>query len=315
VRAVAVTAYGGPEVLEFRGNHPDPEPAEGQVLVDVNVAGVNYRDVYERITPGYVPFEPPFVAGTEGAGVVPQTGERVAWNAVQGSYAEQVAADPNRLVPIPDEIDDETAAAGLLQGMTAHYLSHSTFPIQDGDDVLIHAGAGGVGLLLIQMAKMCGARVITTTSTDAKAELASEAGADDAIVYDDFATNVKTLTDGRGVAAVYDGVGKDTFDASLASLRPRGMLVLFGAASGQPPPLELGRLAGGGSLFVTRPTLVHYTLTREEHLRRASDVFTWIAEGRLDVRIGDRYPLEEARQAQEDLEARRTTGKLLLTVR
>jgi NADPH2:quinone reductase len=314
VRAVVVTAYGGPEVLEFRGNHPDPEPTDGQVLVDVNVAGVNYRDVYERITPGYVPLEPPFVAGTEGAGVVPQTGERVAWNAAQGSYAEQIAADPNKLVPIPDELDDETAAAALLQGMTAHYLSHSTYPVQEGDDVLVHAGAGGVGLLLTQMVKLCGGRVITTTSTEEKALLARKAGADDVIGYDDFAAQVKKLTDGAGVAVVYDGVGKDTFDGSLASLRPRGVLALFGAASGQPPPLELQRLAAGGSLFVTRPTLVHYTLTREEHLRRASDVFTWIAEGRLDVRIGDRHPLEEARRAQEDLEARRTTGKLLLTI-
>jgi NADPH2:quinone reductase len=318
VRAVVVTRNGGPEVLELQ-DRPAPVPGPGQLLVDVAVAGVNYRDIYER--EGGYGGRPPLVAGVEGAGAVAAVGEgvsevtvgdRVAWAAGPGSYAEQVVVDAARAAPVPDGIGDEVAAAAILQGMTAHYLCTSTHAVQPGDDVLLHAAAGGVGLLLTQMVKLRGGRVIATTSGGEKAELARRAGADDVIGYEDFPDRVRELTGGQGVAVAYDGVGRATFDGSLASLRRRGLLVLFGAASGPVPPLDLGRLAAGGSLFVTRATLTHYTATREELLERASEVFGWIAEERLDVRIGGRYPLEQARRAQEDLAGRRTTGKLVL---
>ena len=268
--------------------------------------------------------EPPFVAGLEGAGTVAglgdgvtefAVGDRVAWSSGQGSYAEQVAMDATRAVAVPAAVGDELAAAAILQGMTAHYLCNTTFPVQPGDTVAVHAAAGGVGLLLTQMVKLRGGRVIATTSTEEKAGLARAAGADEVIGYEGFAEQVRELTDGEGAAAVYDGIGKDTFDASLASLRTRGMLVLYGAASGPVPPFELGRLMSGGSLFLTRPSLMHYAAVREELLQRASTVFGWIADGSLDVRIGGRYPLERAADAQRDLESRRTTGKLLLSVR
>jgi NADPH:quinone reductase len=230
-----------------------------------------------------------------------------------GSYAEQVVVDADKAVPVPDGVSDELAAAALLQGITAHYLTTSTHEVQAGETVLVHAAAGGVGLLLTQMVAMLGGRVIATTSTAEKAQLALEAGAAEVIAYDGFADQVRELTDGRGADVVYDGVGASTFDESLASLRPRGDMVLYGAASGRVAPFDPMRLEHGGSLYLTRPSIRHYTATREELLARAHDVFGWIADGRLEVRIGGRYPLEDVRRAHEDLEARRTTGKLLLT--
>jgi NADPH:quinone reductase len=323
VRAIVVTRHGGPEVLELR-DEPAPQPGPGQVLVDIEAVGVNYRDVYEREGAGAYGGTPPLMAGVEGAGTVAavgdgviemSAGDRVAWAAAPGSYAEQVVVAANAAVPVPDGVSTEVAAAALLQGMTAHYLASATYPVQAGDDVLLHAGAGGVGLLLIQIVKRRGGRVIATTSTGEKADLARGAGADEAIGYEEFAERARELTGGEGVAVVYDGVGKATFDGSLEALRPRGYLVLYGAASGPVPPVDTSRLQGGGSLFLTRPTLVHYTLTPDELRHRAGEVFGWIGEGTLDVRIGGRYPLAEARRAQEDLEARRTTGKLILQPR
>ncbi|MDX6722670.1 MAG: NADPH:quinone reductase [Solirubrobacteraceae bacterium] len=320
MRGIVVTRTGGPEVLEPR-DLPDPEPGPGQVLVDVEAIGVNYRDIYEREGAGPYSAEPPFVAGVEGAGTVAAVGEgvsdvspgdRVAWTNGNGSYAERIALDADRVVPVPDGVPIEIAAAALLQGMTAHYLATSTYPVKDGETVLAHAGAGGVGLLLTQIVKLRGGRVITTTSTEEKAELSRGAGADEVIGYDGFAARVRELTGGEGVAAVYDGVGAATFDDSLASLRPRGYMVLYGAASGPVPPVDPQRLNTGGSLFLTRPSLQHYASARDEMLMRAGDVFGWIADGALEVRIGARYPLVEARRAQEDLAARRTTGKLIL---
>jgi NADPH:quinone reductase len=319
MRAVVVTRIGGPEVLEVR-DEPAPQPGAGQLLVNVEAVGVNYRDIYEREASGRYGGSPPFILGAEGAGSVAALGEgvegfsvgdRVGWSDASAGYAEQVVVNASRAVPVPDEISTEVAAAVLLQGMTAHYLSAATYPVREGDTVLVHAAAGGVGLLLTQMAKLRGGRVIATTSTDEKAELARGAGADEVIGYDGFAERVRELTGGEGVAAAYDGVGKATFDDSLACLRPRGYMVLYGAASGRPEPVSPERLFAG-SLYLTRPLLTHYTATREELLGRAGAVFGWIAEGRLDVRIGGRYPLDAARQAHEDLEARRTTGKLVL---
>lgn len=309
MRAVQISRHGGPEALEVV-EVPAPEPGPDQLLVDVGAIGVNYRDVYER--EGVYGGDLPAIIGAEGAGTVVDSGERVAWVSAPGSYAEQVAVDEDRAVPIPDGVSDELAAASLLQGITAHYLATSTHEVEDGENVLVHAAAGGVGLLLTQVVTMRGGRVIATTSSEEKAELARGAGAAEVIGYDGFAERVKELTSGVGVDVVYDGVGAATFDESLASLRPRGDMVLFGAASGKVPPFDPMRLEGGGSLFLTRPGIRHYTATREELLERARDVFTWISEGTLDVRIGARYPLTEARQAHEDLEARRTTGKVVL---
>jgi NADPH:quinone reductase len=320
MRAIVVTRHGGPEVLEAR-DVPDPEPGPGQILVEVEAAGVNYRDVYEREGAGGYAADPPLVAGVEGAGTVVAVGEgvsefspgdRVAWSAGNGSYAERVVLDADRAVRVPDGISTDTAAAAMLQGMTAHYLATSTYPVKQGDTVLVHAAAGGVGLLLTQIVKLRGGRVIGTTSTDEKARLARDAGADEVIRYEGFRDRVRELTGGEGVAAVYDGVGAATFDQSLESLRTRGMMVLYGAASGPVPPFDLQRLNQLGSLYATRPSLQHYVARREELVQRATDIFQWIAEGRLDVRIGARYPLEEARRAHEDLEGRRTTGKLIL---
>jgi NADPH:quinone reductase len=309
MRAVQIESHGGPEVLAVV-EVPPPEPGEGQLVVEVAAIGVNYRDVYER--EGVYRGELPAVIGAEGAGRVVGSGERVAWVDAPGSYAEQVVVDAGRAIPVPDGVGDEVAAAVLLQGITAHYLSTSTHAVEAGENVLIHAAAGGVGLLLTRMAAMRGARVIATTSTQEKAQLAREAGAAEVIEYDGFAERVRELTDGVGADVVYDGVGAATFDESLASLRPRGDMVLFGAASGRVPPFDPMRLEGGGSLYLTRPSIRHYIATREELLDRARDVFTWIAEGTLEVRIGARYPLEEARRAHEDLQGRRTTGKLIL---
>jgi NADPH2:quinone reductase len=318
---VVIERNGGPEVMEV-AERPAPEPRPGQLLVDLAAAGVNYRDVYERENPAYAG-EPPRILGIEGAGTVRAAGDgvdefapgdRVAWVAAAGSYAEQIVVDAERAVPVPDGVDDETAAAALLQGMTAHYLCTSTYPVQPGDTVIVHAAAGGVGLLLTQIVKLLGGRVIATTGSDEKAELARANGADEVIGYDGFAERARELTSGEGVAAVYDGVGQATFDGSLASLQPRGYLVLYGAASGPVPQVETARLAAGSNFF-TRPTLVHYTRTREELLERAGAVFGWIAEGKLTLHIGHRYPLEQARRAHEDLQGRRTTGKLLLLPR
>jgi NADPH2:quinone reductase len=320
MRAIVVTRRGGPEVLELQ-EVPDPEPGRGQLLVDVEAAGVNFRDIYEREGAGGYVAEPPFGAGAEGAGTVAAVGEgvhefkpgdRVAWVAAPGSYAEKVLVAEDNAVPVPDGVDTDVAAAALLQGMTAQYLAIDTYEVRSGDDVLVHAAAGGVGLLLTQIVKLHGGRVIATTSTEEKAALAREAGADDVIGYDRFAARARELSGNRGVAVVYDGIGKATFDDSLTALRPRGHMVLYGAASGQVDPVDPQRLHQMGSLFLTRPGLPHYIATRHELLARAAQVFGWIADRRLHVRIGGRYPLAEARRAQEDLAARRTTGKLII---
>ncbi|HYW27972.1 MAG TPA: quinone oxidoreductase [Terriglobales bacterium] len=320
MRAIQVNSYGGPEALELVDVDASA-PGPGQVLVDAAACGVNYIDTYQRSGIYQVPL--PLVLGLEGAGTVAAVGEgvselavgdRVAWAAAQGSYAERVLVDAARAIPVPDGLPDDVAAAVPLQGMTAHYLATSTYPVQAGDTVIVHAAAGGVGLLLTQMVKMRGGRVIATVSTEEKAALARRAGADEVVRYDeeDFAAEARRLTGGRGVAAVYDGVGRTTFDAGLSTLRPRGTMVLYGASSGPVPPVEPQRLNSGGSLFLTRPSLVHYTATRHELLQRAGEVFGWIASGKLDVRIGGRYGLAEAGKAHEDLQGRRTTGKLLL---
>ena len=308
MKAVVVTRSGGPEVLEVR-DEPEPTPGAGQLLVDVEAIGVNFRDIYER--EGNYGGPPPLIAGVEGCGTIVGSGERVAWVAAPGSYAERVVVDAAKAVPVPDGVSPELGAAALLQGMTAHYLARSTYPVGPGDTAVVHAAAGGVGLLLTQIVKLAGGTVIGTTSSDEKAELARAAGADHVIGYEGFAEQVRGLTGGEGASVVYDGIGAATFAESLKALRPRGMVALYGAASGPPPPFNLGELAAG-SLYVTRPSLGHYTLTRQELLERASDVFGWIGAGRLEVRIGGTYPLEQARRAQEDLQARRTTGKLIL---
>ncbi|MBB5804406.1 NADPH2:quinone reductase [Saccharothrix ecbatanensis] len=319
-KAVVVRATGGPDVLEFTDVEAK-SPGAGELLVDVAAAGVNFIDCYHR--EGRYPLPTPFGLGLEGSGRVSAVGsdvtgfavgDRVAWSQSLGSYAEQAVVRAGDAVPVPDGVDDDTAAALLLQGLTAHYLVASTYPVQKGDTVLVHAAAGGVGLLLVQLAKARGARVIGTVSTEAKEALAREAGADEVIRYDltDFAPEVRRLTDGVGVAAVYDGVGATTFDGSLASLKPRGVLALFGASSGAVPPVDPQRLNQAGSVYLTRPSLGAHVATREELEWRAGELFAAIADGSLTVRIGGRYPLAEARRAHEDLEGRRTTGKLLL---
>ncbi len=310
VRAIVFERNGGPEVLEH-GDVPEPSPAAGEVLVQVQAVGVNYRDVYEREGRSYGS-SPPAIIGAEGAGTVLDTGELVVWVDVAGSYAERVAANRDRLVHVPDGVDPELAAAALLQGMTAHYLAYDSYPIEPGDWVVVHAAAGGVGRLLTQLAKLRGGRVIATTSTPEKAALARQAGADEVIGYEGFADRAKQIAGGEGVAAVYDGVGRDTFLAGLGALRPTGRMILYGAASGQPDPLPVAMLAPAGSLYVQRPTLITYTRTPELLRARAAEVFELIAAHKLTVKIGARYPLAEAAQAHRDLEARRTTGKLLL---
>jgi NADPH2:quinone reductase len=291
------------------------------VLVRVEAIGINFIDVYKRS--GQYSGSLPFVPGEEAAGVVEaigpdvegvRVGDRVAYAFVQGAYAEYIVAPAARLVPVPPGLDSRQAAAAMLQGMTAHYLTHSTYPVQQGDSVLVHAAAGGAGLLVVQMAKRRGARVFGTVSTGAKAELAREAGADEVILYtqSDFEAEVKRLTDGRGLHAVYDSVGKTTFDKSLNCLRPRGYLVLFGQSSGAVDPLNPQTLNAKGSLFLTRPTLGHYIATREELLWRAGDVLGWIAAGELKLRIDSEFPLAQAADAHRRLESRATSGKLLL---
>jgi NADPH2:quinone reductase len=320
MKALVVSRPGGPEVLEV-AERPEPQPGERQLRVRVAAAGVNYIDTYQRS--GVYPVPTPFVLGLEGAGVVSAVGEevtdfavgdRVAWSAALGSYAEEVLVDEAQAVAVPDGVSDRQAAAVMLQGMTAYYLSHSTYPVASGDTALVHAAAGGVGLLLTQFVKARGGRVIATVSTDDKAKLARAAGADEVIRYDeeDFAERARALTGGEGVHVVYDGVGRTTFDGSLASLRRRGMLVLYGGASGPVPPFDPQRLNAGGGLYLTRPSLAHYTATRRELVELASAVLGAVADGSLEVRVGHEYPLAQARAAHEDLEGRRTTGKLLL---
>jgi NADPH:quinone reductase len=321
MRAVVVQNHGGPEVLVVQ-DLPSPEPGPGELLVDVVAAGVNYIDVYYRT--GAYPLPTPFIAGSEGAGVVSslgsgvsgfQEGDHVAWAMVPGAgYAEQAIVPAARAVPIPARIDDETAGAALLQGMTAQYLTRSTYPARPGETALVHAAAGGVGLLLTQVLSRRGVRVIGTTSTAAKSELAVQAGATDVIRYDkdDVAAEVSRLTGTRGVDVVYDGVGKATFEGSINSLCPRGMFVLYGAASGPVPPVNPSLLQSKGSLFFTRPTLAHYAAAREELLERSRELFGWVATGEVSVRIGARYTLDQAQQAHRDLESRKTTGKSLI---
>jgi len=324
VRAVLVSRTGGPEVLELR-ELPDPRPGAGELLVDVEAGGVNFIDVYHR--EGRYPLDLPFVLGSEGAGVVREVGagvdgvavgDRVGWAMVRGTGYTDVAVVPaDRAVPLPDGVPTESAAAVLLQGMTAHFLCTSTYAVQPGDDVLLHAGAGGVGLLLTQLLVARGARVVTTVSTDEKAALSRGAGAADVVRYDreDVVERVRELTGGRGVRVVYDGVGRSTFDASLACLARRGMLVLFGASSGAVPPVDPMALLSHGSVFLTRPTLADHIADRDELLWRAGEVLGAVAAGTLDVRVGARYPLRDAARAHEDLQARRTTGKSLVLPR
>ncbi len=321
VRAVVVDQHGGPDVLRVR-DWPEPTPGHGDLVVDVAAAGVNFIDIYKRS--GAYPTETPFVSGAEGAGTVAAVGDgvsefavgdRVAWAMVDGTgYTQQAVVPAARAVAVPDGLDLELAGAVMLQGMTAHYLCRSLYQVRAGDDVLVHAGAGGMGLLLTQLITQLGARVIATTSTPQKAELARGAGAAEVILYAeaDVAAEVRRLTDGTGVQVVYDGVGAATFEASLDSLAVRGMMALYGAASGPVPPFDPQRLNAKGSLFLTRPTLAHYIRTREELEWRAGEVLSMVADGRLDVRVGGRYPLDRAAQAHEDLAGRRSTGKLLV---
>jgi NADPH2:quinone reductase len=320
MKAIEIRATGGPEVLEL-AELPIPVPGPGQVLIRVEAIGVNFIEVYFR--KGTYKASMPFIPGSEASGTVEElgpgvtgfaSGELVASTAVLGSYAEYALVPAAQLVRVPAGLTPEQAAAAMLQGMTAHYLAYSTFPLKKGDTALVHAGAGGVGLLLTQMAARIGARVITTVSTPEKAELSREAGASDVILYAelDFEEEVKRLTGGKGVDVVYDSVGKTTFDKSIKCLRPRGLLALFGASSGSVPPFDLIQLSSRGSLYVTRPTLWHYIATRDELNWRAGEVLGWVTNGQLKLRTEHIYALADAAQAQIDMESRKTTGKILL---
>ena len=320
MKAIQIHETGGPEVLAL-AELPIPQPGPGQVLIRVEAVGVNFIEIYFR--KGTYNAALPLTLGSEAAGTVEElgpgvtgfaAGDAVASVGVLGSYAEYALASAAQLVKVPAGLSMQQAAAAMLQGMTAHYLSHSTWPLKAGETALVHAGAGGVGLLLTQMAARLGARVITTVSTAEKAKLSREAGAAEVILYteQDFVEEVKRLTGGKGVDVVYDSVGKTSFEGSLNCLRPRGLLALFGASSGPVPPFDLIQLSSKGSLFVTRPTLWHYVATREELEWRAGDVLGWAAKGELKLRTEHVYPLAEAAQAQIDMEARRTTGKILL---
>jgi NADPH2:quinone reductase len=320
MKAIQVKQVGGPEAMKLV-DLPVPEPKANEAVVKIAASGVNFIDVYFREGRYKAPL--PLILGQEGAGTVTaigsdvksvKVGDRVAWCGLLGSYAEYAAVPADRLVPIPAGVTDQQAAAAMLQGMTAHYLLYDTYPLKKGETALVHAAAGGVGLLLTQMAHNIGARVIATVSTEEKAKLAREAGADDVILYTqaDFEAETKRLTDGKGVDVVYDSVGKTTFEKGLNVLRPRRMMVLFGGSSGAVPPFDLITLAHKGSLYVTRPSLHHYMATREELLARSSAVFGMITAGKLKLRIEHTYPLGEAQRAHRDLEARKTTGKLLL---
>jgi NADPH2:quinone reductase len=319
MHAIQVSQHGGPDVLDYV-TLPDPEPAAGEVLVRVAAVGVNFIDTYQRS--GMYPMTLPYIPGSEGAGEVvavgqgvdsPTVGQRVAWCDAPGSYAELVRVSATRAVPVPDTISDDVAASALLQGITAHYLLDGSAHPQAGDTVLVHAGAGGVGLVLTQMAKAKGLRVITTVSSDAKEDLSRRAGADEVLRYgDDVADRVRELTGGTGVPVVYDGVGKDTFEQSLAATAIRGIVVLFGAASGPVPPFDLQRLNAAGSISVIRPALKYYITDPTELAWRSREVMDGIAGGAVTVRVGHTYPLAEARQAHVDLQARATTGSVVL---
>jgi NADPH:quinone reductase len=320
MKAIQVKQPGGPAVLELL-DVPVPEPKTTEAVVKLAASGVNFIDVYQREGRYKVPL--PFVLGQEGAGVVTavgsnvtsvKAGDRVAWTGLLGGYAEYAAVPADRLVAIPAGVTNQQAAAAMLQGMTAHYLCHDTYPLKRGETALVHAAAGGVGLLLVQMAHDIGARVLATVSTEEKAKLAREAGADEIILYtqSDFEAETRRQTNGQGVHVVYDSVGKTTFEKGLNVLRPRGMMVLFGGSSGAVPPFDLIALSQKGSLYVTRPTLVNYIASREELLSRSAAVFAMISSGKLKLRIAHTYPLAEAQRAHRDLEGRKTTGKLLL---
>ncbi|MBO1437893.1 quinone oxidoreductase [Meiothermus sp. CFH 77666] len=318
MKAVRVHQPGGPEAMQLE-DIPTPTPGEGQALVRLLAIGVNFIDTYKRS--GLYAVPTPFTVGEEGAGVVEavgpgvegiRPGEVVVYSNVQGSYAEYAVVPADKLVKVPTGLNPKIAVAGMLQGMTAHYLTHSTYPLKAGETCLIHAGAGGVGLLLIQMAKMIGATVITTASTEEKRALAKEAGADYALPYEGFDQKAREITGGKGVDVVYDGVGQSTWDGSLNSLRIRGMLALYGQSSGPVPPFNPQILNQKGGLFLTRPSLWHYTQTREELLWRAGDVMRWALEGKLNIRIGAEFPLAQAAQAHIALQGRETTGKVLL---
>jgi NADPH2:quinone reductase len=320
MKAIQVKQVGGPEAMELV-ELPIPQPKPNEAVVKLAASGVNFIDVYFR--EGRYKAELPIVLGQEGAGVVTavgaeinsvKVGDHVAWTAVHGSYAEYAAVPADRVVPVPPGVSDQQAAAAMLQGMTAHYLSHDTYPLKRGETALVHAAAGGVGLLLTQMAHNIGAKVIGTASTEEKAKLAREAGADEVILYTqgDFETETKRITGGKGVDVVYDSVGKTTFEKGLNVLRPRGMMVLFGGSSGAVPPLDPITLLQKGSLYLTRPTLTNYISTREELVARSGAVLGMIATGKLNLRIQHTYPLAEAQRAHRDLEGRKTTGKLLL---
>ena len=320
MKAIRIAQYGSAEVLRFE-DVDAPEPGDGQVRVAIKAAGVNFIDTYHRT--GLYPLDLPLTLGLEGAGTVNAVGagvtglaegDRVAWKSVAGSYAEQVVANEDDVVKIPGAVATKTAAAVMLQGLTAHYLVNSTYPIREGDTCLIHAAAGGVGLLLVQMAKMRGARVIGTTSTDEKAALARGAGANDLILYteQDFEAEVQRLTNGQGVEVVYDSVAKATWEKSINCLKPCGYMVFFGNASGPVPPIDPLLLSQKGSIYLTRPTLNDYTQTREEYLQRTDEVMSWLQDGALDVRIGEEHPLANAAEAHTRLEGRQTTGKVLL---
>jgi NADPH2:quinone reductase len=320
MKLVQVTKLGGPEELKL-ADAPTPVPAAGQVLVRIAATGVNFIDVYFRT--GLYKADLPFTPGSEAAGTVESVGEgvdtlkpgdRVAYAMVRGSYAEYAVVPADKLVKLPNHVDFTTAAAAMLQGMTAHYLTHSTFALKQGDVALIHAAAGGTGSLIVQMAKMLGATVIGTAGSDEKAAIAKQAGADEVIVYtrQDFVAEVKRITSGRGVDVVYDSVGVSTFLKGLDTLRPRGMMVLFGQSSGAVAPFDPGILNPKGSLYLTRPSLAHYAATRSELEWRAGDVLNWIAAGKLKLRIDRTYPLAQAADAHRDLEGRKTAGKLIL---
>jgi NADPH:quinone reductase len=320
MKAIQVKQPGGPEAMEVV-EIATPEPKANEAVVKLTATGVNFIDTYFREGRYKAPL--PLVLGQEGAGLVTalgadardvKAGDRVAWAGAFGSYAEYAAVPANRLVPIPDGVSDEQAASAMLQGMTAHYLSYDTFPLKRGETALIHAAAGGVGLLLTQMAHHIGARVIATVSTEEKAKLARDAGADEIISYtqSDFEVETKRLTGNKGVDVVYDSVGKTTFEKGLNVLRPRGMMVLFGGSSGAVPPFDLISLSQKGSLYVTRPSLLNYIASREELVARSAAVFGMIAAGKLKLRIEHKYPLAEARRAHQEIEGRKTTGKLLL---
>ena len=322
MKAIQITTVGGPEVLKL-SDLADPTPGTGEVLIRVHSSGVNFIDVYYR--EGKYKSSLPFIPGAEGSGVIAALGEgvtgfavgdAVAWYGPLGSYTELAVVKAAIVIKIPQGVSLDTAAAIMMQGITAHYLSHSTFELKAGHTALVHAAAGGVGALLTQMAAAIGARVIATVSTAEKAEVARAAGASEVILYTetDFEAETKRLTGGKGVDVVYDGVGLTTFEQSLKCLRKRGLLALYGAASGPVPPFDLGRLSSLGSLFVTRPISLDYVQTREELTGRTDDLFRWVLEGKLKVRIDRSYPLAEAAQAHRDLEGRGTIGKLLLTM-